>query len=126
MTARDRGGLRSSFRYAFAGLWWALTTQRNMRIHVAIGAAAFVLGALLRLSTMELALVVLTATVVLAAEMLNTVVEAAVDLASPAYHPLARIAKDVSAGAVLATSLGAIAVGLLLFLPHLLGLRYTR
>jgi diacylglycerol kinase len=123
VTARHKGGLRSSFRYAFAGLWWALTTQRNMRIHVALGAAAFVLGLLLRLSTMELALVVLTATVVLAAEMLNTVIEAAVDLASPAYHPLARIAKDVSAGAVLVTSLGAIAVGLLVYLPHLLSLR---
>ena len=126
MTARHRGGLRSSFRYAFAGLWWALTTQRNMRIHVAIGAAAFVLGVLIRLSTTELALVALTATVVLAAEMLNTVVEAAVDLASPAYHPLARIAKDVSAGAVLVTSLGAIAVGLLVYLPHLLSLRSMR
>jgi diacylglycerol kinase len=67
----------------------------------------------------------LTATVVLAAERLNTVVEA-VDLASPAYHPLARIAKDVSAGAVLVTSLGAIAVRLLVYLPHLLSLRYTR
>ena len=126
MTARHRGGLRSSFRYAFAGLWWTLTTQRNMRIHVAIGAAAFVLGLLLRLSTTELALVALTTTVVLAAEMFNTVVEAAVDLASPSYHPLARIAKDVSAGAVLVTSLGAIAVGLLVYLPHLLSLRYTR
>ena len=123
MTARHRGGLRSSFRYAFAGLWWALTTQRNMRIHVALGAAAFVLGLLLRLSTVELALVALTTTVVLAAEMLNTVVEAAVDLASPAHHPLAKVAKDVSAGAVLATSLGASAVGLLVYLPHLLSFR---
>src|SRR5437764_7769183 len=95
VTARHKGGLRSSFRYAFAGLWWALTTQRNMRIHVAIGAAAFVLGVLLRLSTTELALVALTATVVLAAEMLNTVVEAAVDLARPTSHPLAPIAKAV-------------------------------
>ena len=124
MTERHRAGLRSSFRYAFAGLWWALATQRNMRIHVAIGSAAFVLGLLLRLSTTELALVALTATVVLAAEMLNTVVEAAVDLASPAYHPLAKVAKDVAAGTVLVTSLGAIAVGLLIFLPHLLSLRY--
>ena len=123
MTAPHRGGLRSSFRYAFAGLWWALTTQRNMRVHVALGTAAFVLGLLLRLSTTELALVALTTTVVLAAEMLNTVVEAAVDLASPAYHPLAKVAKDVSAGAVLTTSLGAIAVGLLVYLPHLLSLR---
>jgi diacylglycerol kinase len=123
VTAPHRGGLRSSFRYAFAGLWWALTTQRNMRVHVALGTAAFVLGLLLRLSTTELALVALTTTVVLAAEMLNTVVEAAVDLASPAYHPLAKVAKDVSAGAVLTTSLGAIAVGLLVYLPHLLSLR---
>lgn len=119
---RHRGGLVAivaSFRYAFAGVWWTLTSQRNMRIHVALALAAFLLGALLRLSAVEFAVIALTVAVVLAAEMLNTVVEAAVDLASPEFHPLARIAKDVAAGAVLVTAGGAVAVGLFIFLPHL-------
>jgi diacylglycerol kinase len=109
----------SSFRYAFAGLWWTLKTQRNMRIHVTIGALALAAALLLRFSTGELALLLVMTTVVLVLEMLNTVVEAAVDLASPAYHPLAKVAKDVAAGAVLVSAAGSVLVGLLLFLPHL-------
>ncbi len=116
---RGRGTLVSSFRYAFAGLWWTLKTQRNMRIHVTIGAIAFGLALLLRFSSGELALLLVMTTLVLALEMVNTVVEAAVDLASPGYHPLAKVAKDVAAGAVLVSAIGSILVGLLLFVPHL-------
>jgi len=113
--------LRSSFGYAFAGLWWSIKTQRNMRIHLAAVVAVFVLGVVLRLTAGELAVLALTCTVVLAAEMINTVVEATVDLASPERHPLAKVAKDVAAGAVLVTAIGAIGVGLLLFVPHMVG-----
>ncbi len=109
----------SSFRYAFAGLWWTLKTQRNMRIHVTIGVIAFGLALLLRFSSDELALLLVMTTLVLVLEMVNTVVEAAVDLASPEYHPLAKVAKDVAAGAVLVSAIGSILVGLLLFVPHL-------
>ncbi len=116
---RHRGTLRSSFRYAFSGLWWTLKTQRNMRIHLALGIVAGLLGIVLGLSSGEFAVLALTITVVMAAEMVNTVIEAAVDLASPEYHPLAKIAKDVAAGAVLLTAIGAVVVGLFLFLPHL-------
>lgn len=123
VTQRHRGSLASSFRYAFAGLWWTLTTQRNMRIHGAAALLAGALGVAVGLSAGEFAVLALTIAVVMAAEMINTVVEAAVDLASPEYHPLAKIAKDVAAGAVLVTSLGAIIVGLFLFLPHLLAHR---
>jgi len=114
-----RGTLARSFYYAFAGLWWTIRTQRNMRIHVTLGALALVAALLLRFSTGELALLLIMITVVLVLEMLNTVVEAAVDLASPAYHPLAKTAKDVAAGAVLVSAIGSVLVGLLLFLPHL-------
>ncbi len=114
-----RGTLVSSFRYAFAGLWWTLKTQRNMRIHVGLGAIAFGLALLLRFSSDELALLLVMTTLVLVLEMVNTVVEAAVDLASPDYHPLAKVAKDVAAGAVLVSAIGSILVGLLLFVPHL-------
>lgn len=118
---RPKGTLRSSFGCAFAGLWWAIKTQRNMRLHIGASVAVVALALLLRATATEAAVLTLTCTVVLAAEMLNTVVEAAVDLASPERHPLARIAKDVAAGAVLLTAIGAVVVGLLIFVPHLLG-----
>jgi diacylglycerol kinase (ATP) len=111
-----------SFRYAFAGIGYLLWTQRNAKIHTALGAAAVALGFLLRIERGEWLALVLTIVLVLAAEGVNTAVEAAVDLASPAYHPLAKVAKDVAAGTVLLTAIGSVIVGLILFLPHLLPL----
>ena len=111
-----------SFRYAFAGLRYLLWTQRNAKIHTAIGVLAIVLGMLLSLDRYEWLTLTLTIAIVLAAEGVNTALEAVVDLASPNYHPLAKIAKDVGAGTVLLTAVAAVIVGLLLFLPHLLPL----
>jgi diacylglycerol kinase (ATP) len=113
------GTLARSFRYAFAGLGYVARTQRNFRIHLAAGTLAAILGLVAGLSTPEWAVLATLITLVLAAEMTNTVVEAIVDLASPTYHPLAKVAKDVAAGAVLLTAIGAIVVGLFLFVPHL-------
>ena len=110
----------SSFRYAFAGLRYLLWTQRNAKIHTALGLAAVALGLVLGIDRYEWLTLTLTITIVLAAEGVNTAIEAAVDLASPAYHPLAKIAKDVGAGTVLLTAIAAVIVGMLLFLPHLL------
>ena len=114
------GSLGRSFRYAFAGISYCLRTQRNFRIHTLAAGLVAVLGGLLGLAWTEWAILALTVTMVLAAEMVNTVVEAAVDLASPDYHPLAKVAKDVAAGAVLLTALGAVTVGICIFVPHLL------
>ena len=111
-----------SFRYAFAGLRYLLWTQRNAKIHTAIGLAAIALGVVLRLDRYEWLTLTLTIAIVLAAEGVNTALEAVVDLASPNYHPLAKIVKDVGAGTVLLTALAAVIVGLLLFLPHLVPL----
>jgi diacylglycerol kinase (ATP) len=110
----------SSFRYAFAGLRYLLWTQRNAKIHTAIGLAAVALGFVLGIDRNEWLTLTLMITIVLAAEGINTAIEAAVDLASPTYHPLAKIAKDVGAGTVLLTAVASVIVGLLLFLPHLL------
>ena len=110
----------SSFRYAFAGLRYLLWTQRNAKIHTAIGLAAVALGFVLGIDRNEWLTLTLMITIVLAAERINTAIEAAVDLASPTYHPLAKIAKDVGAGTVLLTAVASVIVGLLLFLPHLL------
>ena len=109
----------ASFHYAFAGLWYALRTQRNMRVHVLIALIAIVLGIILRISAVEFALVFVAIAGVFIAEMFNTVIELCVDLASPDYHPLAKIAKDVSAGAVLLSAMLSIVIGLFIFVPHL-------
>ena len=117
---RFDGSLLQSFRYAFAGLWQALRTQRNARIHLLATVAVTAMGLWLRLDAVRWAVLVLTISLVFFAEMVNTVVEVIVDLVTPEYHPLAKVAKDVSAGAVLVTAMAAVVVGLLILGPPLL------
>jgi diacylglycerol kinase len=111
-----RHGLLSAFRYAFAGLGAAWRTQRNVRIHAFIVLAVAVAGVVLRWPPLAWALVVLASALVLSVELLNTAVEAVVDLASPEYHPLAKRAKDVAAAAVLVAAAGAVAIGAIVLL----------
>jgi diacylglycerol kinase (ATP) len=118
-----RSTLVSSFRYAFAGIRYLLWTQRNAKIHSALGVLAIIFGLLLGLAQAEWLAVILTITIVFVAEGFNTAIEATVDLAMPEYHPLAKVAKDVAAGTVLLTAIAAIIVGLIVFLPHLLLLK---
>ncbi len=109
----------ASFGYAFQGLWYALRTQRNARVHALVAAFATILGIVLRISAIEFAIIFLAIAGVFIAEMFNTVFELCVDLASPEYHPLAKIAKDVAAGAVLLSAILSIIIGLFIFGPHL-------
>lgn len=111
--------LAESFRFAALGLLHTLRTQRNFRIHLVVGAAALGGGVALDLPASELAILSATIGLVLMAELLNTAIEEAVDLACPHFHPKARLAKDVAAGAVLVVSLFAVIVGLFLFLPRI-------
>lgn len=108
-----------SFRFAFSGLWHALRTQRNTRIHLSIAAAVVALGVWLNLPFTQWAILTLTVGFVLVGEMLNTMAETLVDLISPGYHPLAKIVKDVTAGAVLLTAIISVIVGLLVLGPPL-------
>lgn len=111
--------LATSFKYAFAGLWHVVRTQRNARIHLSVALGVIVVGLWLGLSRTEWAIIALTIGLVLAAESFNTVAEAAVDLATAEQHPLAKIAKDVAAGAVLLMAMTAVVVGLLILGPPL-------
>ncbi len=111
--------LLESFCIAFTGLWYALRTQRNTRIHLSIAAAAIALGLWLGLSPDQWALLTLTISFVLVSEMLNTTMETLVDLVSPDYHPLAKTVKDVVAGTVLLTAITSVIVGLLVLGPPL-------
>jgi diacylglycerol kinase len=117
----QRGALAkfiAGFGYAFSGLWYALRTQVNMQVHLAIAALAIILGIILRISSVEFALVFVAIAGVLIAELFNTVIELCVDLASPDYHPLAKRAKDVAAGAVLLSAMLAIVIALFVYGPH--------
>ena len=108
-----------SFYFAFAGLAFLFRTQRNARIHAVVGAAACGLAWWVGVSRVEWAVLVFTIALVLILEGLNTAVEAAIDLASPQVHPLAKAAKDLAAGMVLIAAMASVAVGLLILGPPL-------
>lgn len=114
ITARVR-----SFRYAFAGWWYVLRTQQNAWIHGVISLAVILVGLWLELPRTDWAILIITITVVWIAEFMNTALEAIVDMVTPDYHPLAKVAKDVAAAAVLVGACGAVLVGLLILGPPL-------
>ncbi len=105
----------AAFQYAFHGIIYATRSQRNMRIHLAAAALAMFATLYLRLERSYVALVVIAIVLVLGFELVNTAVEAVVDLMTVAHHPLAKIAKDAAAGAVLVASIGAAIVAYLAF-----------
>ncbi|HEY3991681.1 MAG TPA: diacylglycerol kinase family protein [Ktedonobacteraceae bacterium] len=109
----------AGFGYAFHGLWYALRTQRNARVHLVVAILVTIAGILLHLSALEFAILAITIAGVFIAEMFNTVIEICVDLAQPECHPLAKIAKDVAAGAVLLSAMLAVVVGLFVLGPPL-------
>jgi diacylglycerol kinase len=117
--------LLRSFGYAFEGIGRLIRQQRNAQIHVFVTTVLVIASWFWGLSRIEWLVLVLTVTLVLSMEALNTAVEAVVDLVSPQYHPLAKLAKDVAAGGVLITALGAVCIALLLYGERLLALART-
>ncbi len=107
--------LARSFGYAFGGLWYCLRTQRNLRIHLVAAALALWLAGAMELDGRQHGLLWMTIGLVLAAELFNTAIEAVVDLASPGRNPLAGIAKDASAAAVLVCAIASLGVAAGLF-----------
>jgi len=103
------------FKYAVEGVVHVFRTQRHMKFHFLTMVLVLVVSLVAHLKREEILVVMFTITVVLMAEMFNTAVEAVVDLVTQSYHPLAKFAKDIAAGAVLIATLNAIVVGFLLF-----------
>jgi diacylglycerol kinase (ATP) len=108
-----------SFRYAFTGWWHVIRTQKNAWIHTTISIAVLLLAFWLRLGPRDWAILILAIAMVWMGEILNTALEAVVDLASPEMHPLARVGKDVGAAAVLIAALASVIIGLLILGPPL-------
>lgn len=109
----------ASFGYAFRGVWAALRTEVHLRFHALATVVVLGFGFYFSISRLEWALVALAVGLVWSLELVNTAVEAVVNLVSPDYHPLAGRAKDVAAGAVLVGAVVALAVGLLVFGPRI-------
>lgn len=107
------------FRCAVEGIAEALATQRHLRIHVVVAALVTLFGILLRLSRVDLALLLMAIALVVIVELLNSAVELAVDLASPTLHPIARRAKNIAAGAVLIAAFASAVIGVITLAPPL-------
>ena len=107
--------LIESFNYAFEGIIHVLRTQRNMRIHFTIAAAVLVLALATGVTKLELIALMLSIAFVLIAEMINSAIEGAIDVATTSFDPMAKLAKDMAAGAVLVATINAVAVGYLVF-----------
>jgi diacylglycerol kinase (ATP) len=115
MTPRRVTSLFESFNNAAEGVVHALRTQRNLWIHFTVAAAVLVAAIGFGVSKLELIVLLLAITFVLVAELVNTEIEAAVDVASTSFDPMAKLAKDMAAGAVLIAALNAVAIGYLVF-----------
>lgn len=108
-----------SLTYAVEGVLYCMRTQKNMRVHALLALLVLMAGVVIGVTPLELSVLVLTVALVMVAEMFNTAVEAVVDLVTDTYHPLARVAKNVAAGAVLLSAVGSLFVGLQIFFSRL-------
>ena len=112
---RRAPGVFESFNFAFEGIIHVLRTQRNMRIHFAIAAGVLILALAIGVTKLELIALMLSIAFVLIAEMINSAIEGAIDVATTSFDPMAKLAKDMAAGAVLVATVNAVAVGYLVF-----------
>ena len=109
-----------SFSFAFEGIKAALKNEPNFRIHIGLAILAVILGVVFKFSFLELAILALTIGFVLILELINTTLEAVVNLVSPEIQDQAKIAKDVSAAAVLVSAILSVIVAFFLFLPKII------
>jgi rRNA maturation RNase YbeY len=111
-----------SFRYAFDGIVYAFRTQKNIRIHLTVAILVTLLSIFLHCSSAEIAILFITMSMVISLELINTAIEATIDLVSPHSQPLAKIAKDLGAAAVLITAICSIIIGAIILGPKLITL----
>ncbi|MBA4535868.1 diacylglycerol kinase family protein [Bacillus aquiflavi] len=116
---KDRSRLFRSFSYAFQGVKYVITTEKNMKIHLFVTVIVVILGMVLSLSPIEWLFILFAIGGVLSLEMINTAIERTIDLVTKDYHLLAKRAKDVAAGAVLIYAILAVIVGMIIFGPKL-------
>ena len=110
----------NSFKYAFEGIFTAFKEERNMKIHICIMLLVIIAGFIFKISIVEWFICILLFGIVISAELFNTAIETVVDIVMPEKNEKAKIAKDVSAGAVLVVAIASVIVGLMIFIPKIL------
>ena len=118
---RDKGIKRTinSFKYAFNGLIDTYRTEQSVWIYIPVALLVILAGFLLKISTFEWLIIILILGIILSLELINTALEAVVDLATEKYHPLAKKAKDTVSAAVLVFAITAVIIGLIIFIPKI-------
>ena len=121
---KERGFKRflRSFKYSFEGLRYAYINEQSLLIHVTVGLLIVILGICLQISQMQWLFVLMCIGIIMATELINTSIEATIDLISPEYNQLAKIAKDTASAAVFVFSMVAAVGGLIIFVPKILNL----
>lgn len=119
---RKRSPLYKSFGYAFQGIVHTVRDERNIKIHLFATVMVILFGAFLHISRIEWLICLLLFGLIISLELVNTAIEACVDLVTEEKRPLAKKAKDAAAGAVLFSAIMAAIIGLDIFIPKLVGL----
>lgn len=114
--------IRDSFKYAIEGIWTSFKTERNMKIHIFIMILVIIAGIILKINKSEWIICIILFAIVIGSELFNTSIETIVDMVMPEKNEKAKIAKDVSAGAVLVVAIGAAIIGLIIFAPRILNI----
>lgn len=114
--------LIQSFKYAFEGIYFAIKLNRNMRIHITVAILVIIASIFFKVNAFEMGILGVMIVLVICTEMVNTALEEMVDLIINEHRKEAKIAKDVGAGMVLVASMGAVIVGILIFIPYILKL----
>lgn len=103
-----------AWKKAFSGIWYAIKTQRNVKVQLAIAVVIIAICIIVKPSKVECIFLTFATMLVIIAEVMNTAIEATVDLVTKEYHPMAKIAKDVAAGAVVLAAINAVIVAILI------------
>lgn len=122
LKSKDKRTFKGSVKNCLDGISYVTKNEKNFKREIALGIIALILSYILKIDKIEFIIILTMICLVLTAEIINTAIERAVDLVTKEYHELARIAKDVSAGSVLVTSIFSLIIGIIIFIPKIITL----
>ncbi|MED9978784.1 MAG: diacylglycerol kinase family protein [Bacilli bacterium] len=122
LKSKDKRTFKGSVKNCLDGISYVTKNEKNFKREIALGIIALILSYILKIDKIEFIIVLTMICLVLTTEIINTAIERTVDLVTKEYHELARIAKDVSAGSVLVTSIFALIIGIIIFIPKIITL----
>lgn len=122
LKSKGKRTFKGSVKNCLDGISYVTKSEKNFKREIALGIIALILSYILKIDKIEFIIILTMICLVLTTEIINTAIERAVDLVTKEYHELARIAKDVSAGSVLVTSIFALIIGIIIFIPKIITL----